>query len=247
MTSKDDLHRVAAETEERARAERAAEQAEAERLAAEERAALDAVPIDDEVDADPEVVEVEERIAAGDESVSAEHLAEARNVAAGRIRFARLRQLAADRKARRDAEQLAREQAAAAEVHAREALAPYAPAALVEKYDAAVAGLRAYAEAVEERNAELRRLVRLPQAERHVGAVSDQRDAFGDRLAVDGHEYRRQQLDQHLRRVLEAAGVSAHNFQVIDRTRFRIDDRDPEIVAEGREQLAAAKGRKRGA
>jgi hypothetical protein len=250
----DDQPAYLAEQEERDRAEQAvasaaararreaareaAEQAAAEQAAA-DRAALDAVPVDDDVDADPAVVELEERVAAGDPEVTAEQLADERIAAAGRVRFARLRKLAADRQARRDAEAAERAAAEAAEQHAREQLAPYAPAALVPLYDAAVAALVAYADAIDERNAHVRRLATLPAAERHRGAgVTVPHDVRSAQVDVDGHVYRVQQVDAHVERVLGAAGISASRIRLVRGTQYAVDDRDPALVAEGRAQLA---------
>ncbi|WP_214365617.1 hypothetical protein [Pseudonocardia sp. H11422] len=150
----------------------AAEDAERARRAA-ERDALDELPVDDaEIDADEEVATLEERIASGDESVTEAALTKARTAAAGRVRFAKLRAKAAERRARRDAEQLEREQAAAAIEHARAALAGYTDADLVPVFDEAARAVAALVEAAQGRNSELYRLVLLPAAERVRGVVT---------------------------------------------------------------------------
>lgn len=228
---------------------RRAELAEQERTAAardeQRRQALEAdalaeLPVSDaEVDADEQVRELEARVADGDEDVTAEQLADVRTAAAGRVRFAKLRARHAERVAHREAAEQDRRDAIEAEVRAREALAPYTPAALVPLYDAAVAALSAYAEAVEQRNGVLSGLIALPPARRHRGAVPGVYGQHAEHLSLDGVTYTRQAVGSHVRRVLGAAGISNHSLQRVDLTRFALDQHDPAIVAEGRAQLAA--------
>ncbi|MFR9803140.1 hypothetical protein ACL02T_12655 [Pseudonocardia sp. RS010] len=200
----------------------------------------------DELSADPEVAALEQRILDGDETITADQLADARVAAAGRSMFGRLRARLAERQARAAADQLAAEQAAAAEEHARAALAPYAPAELVGLYDRAVEALRAYSAAVEGYNATLHELVGLSAEQRHAGASRDRHGPWGDRVELDGRTFRREQHEHHLRRLLGAAGIG-HDLRAVDRQRFALDDRDPDVIAEGRAQLAAKGNRKRGA
>lgn len=212
-------------------------------ISPEERAQLDAQPVEAEVDADPAVAELEARIAAGDDEVTAEQLAAERTAAAGRVRFGWLRALYDANVARQLAEQVELDRAAAAEQHAREALAPYTPAALVEKYDAAVAGLRAYADAIEERNAVVRGLVTLPREQRHRGVhIPHAYEPTVGEVPVDGHTYRLQEFGAHMRRVLAAAGVVLHRERMVRATGTVFDgglDRsDPTVIAEGRALLA---------
>jgi len=176
LRHREDAERWRARTARIAAEQAAAEQAERDRQAA-ELAAAEAVPdsgeIDPaEIDADPEVAALEERIASGDTKVTEAQLAKVRTEAAGRVRFVRLRGKFAERKARKDAEQLERVQAAAAEQHAREALAGHLDADLAPLQDEAVRAVAALVQAVEGRNATLRRLVHLPAAQRVRGAAT---------------------------------------------------------------------------
>lgn len=205
-----------------------------------ERAQLDAQPVTDaDLADDPAVAAIEARIAAGDAEVTADQLAAARTDAAGRVRFARLRAMFDERAARQIAADRERERAAAAEQHARETLAPYAPAELVPLYDDAVRALRAYAEAIHERNAAVRRLVTLPRTERHRGVHVYRADTpWVGEVLVDGCTYRMQDGTAHFMRVLGAAHLSTRSFTPLDTTQYAVDDRDPAVVAEGRGHLA---------
>ncbi|WP_218030334.1 hypothetical protein, partial [Pseudonocardia hydrocarbonoxydans] len=109
----------------------------------------------------------------------------------------------------------------------------------VPLYDAAVRALRAYADAIHERNAAVRRLITLPRAERHRGVRVYRADtpSVGEVL-VDGHTYRLQDGTEHVKRVFGAAHVSVTNFRPVDTRHYRVDDRDPGVVAEGRAVLA---------
>lgn len=214
-------------------------------ITAAERAQLDAQPVSDaDLADDVEVRDIEARIAAGDTKVTAAELAAARTDAAGRVRFARLRGLLAERIARRDAEQVEREQAAAAIERARDALAGHTDAELVSLFDAAEAALDALTRAVVDRNRELVRLVALPVADRVRGVDAravGQHGPQAARLPLPEGEVRTVQFDTLIRAVLERAGISARNMQPIDRDRYPRNDRDhrdPEVIARGRAQLA---------
>jgi hypothetical protein len=196
---------------------------------------FDPIPTESEVDQDPAVVELEQRIASGDQTVTAEDLAEERTRAAGRVRFGRLRGVFRDREERKAAEAEEVRQAEAADKRAREELAPYAPAELAAKYDAAVAAVKALGEALDSRNAVLRRLCRLPHAERPRGASTDRHGPFGDVVVLDGVAHRREDASSVVRRAIEGAGVSTKTFSMVDRTQFAITTTDPTIIAEGRE------------
>lgn len=239
-----DMHRAAADAELRQAAERQAAADQAAALAAKQRAAADALPIDDpDVDTDDDVAALEERIAAGDDRVTEKQLADARVKAAGRVRFARLRKVADDRKARRAADAERARLAEEFAEHARGVLAEFTPAALVEPYDRAVAALREYAEAIRGRNESLGSLVAYPGA-REYGAVPASNTGAASRsakLVLDGHAYSREDVSAHISRVVGAAGLSHHKgrFDLVDRKQYTVNDRDPELVAEGRSQSAA--------
>lgn len=220
---------------------------ERDQLAAEEAERVALVVTDADVSADPEVAELEGRLVDG-EDIPAEQVAEVRAAARARVRFARLRDLAANRKARRDAAQLEREQAAAAEEHARAALTPYTPVAMIPLYDDAVRAVRAYTEALDGRNKALVDLATLPSAQRHREVTIDMsRGVVTAVLPLDGHHYKFQDIGQHVVRVLNAAGLDERRHQIVDRSLFDLDTRDPAIVAEGRAMAAEPKGRRKGA
>lgn len=227
-------HRAVAEAELRQAANRRAAEEEAARLAAADRVDADAVPVEDNIDADEEVAELERRIASGDQAVTAEDLAEERARAAGRVRFARLRGVFRDREERKAAEVEEVRRAKAADAHARKALAPYAPAELAAKYDAAVAAVQALGEALDGRNKAIRGLVGLPQTERPRGAAQDRGVPQSARIVLDGATHRWENPAFVIKRALEVAGISTRNYGVISRDQFAVTTADPALIAEGR-------------
>ena len=217
-------------------------------ITAEERAQLDALPVADaDLDADPAVAEIEARIVAGDDTVTAEQLAATRAEAAGRVRFARLRALLAERTARRDAEQVEREQAEAAIEHARAALAGHTDEALVPLFDAAEEALRALVQAAEGRNRELLRLVGLPRVERVRGVDANAVNRHGPwaaRVPLPEGDVDYVEPGPLLSRLLNRADIGVHGggrLVAIDRATYpRVEEQlaDPKVVARGRARLA---------
>lgn len=248
--AKDDLHaqssrrrrdRIDAEREhhEQAQAALADEQARADEAAAAARLTVS----DADIDADPQVRKLEERVMAGDAKVTVEQVADERAMAAGRVRFGRLAQVAKERKARRDAEQLEAEQAAAAEQHAREVLAPFPAAEVAARYDAAVAAVAALVKVCEGRNSALYGLCRLPAVGRVRGVVTANLTPGSAVVPLDGVKHAPVPTDQLAGRAMTAAGlvIAGRGLRVTHEptTGRVVPAPEPEIVAEGRAQLAA--------